>query len=147
LLDYKTPYQLLYDSLPDLKLFKVFGSLCYASNLMSHRSKLDPRARKCCFFGYKSGFKGSVLFDLHSKEIFISRHVIFHDNILPYPSSSHQPSDYFPFDSHPPDSSHVSPESTFVDFPIESPQISSSPPNVDTPIQPLFYLGFSGVKH
>jgi len=99
LLGHKTPYQLLYDSLPDIKLFKVFCSLCYASTIMSHRSKHDPRARKCCFLCYKSGFKGSVLFDLHSREIFISRNVIFHDHILPYPSSSKKNLEYFPSSS------------------------------------------------
>ena len=128
LLGHKTHYQLLYDSLPDLKLFKVFGSLCYASNLLSHRSKLDPRARKCCFLGYKSGFKGFVLFDLHSREIFISRNVVFHDHILPYPSSSEKNLEYFPF-SHlqSSDSSHV---------PLESSSSPSPFPSVDSPIGP-----------
>jgi hypothetical protein len=50
-----SPYQLLYDSIPDINVFKVFGSLCYASTLQSHRTKLDFRARKCVFLGYKSG--------------------------------------------------------------------------------------------
>ena len=37
--------------------------------------------------GYKSGYGGFVLFYLRSREIFISRHVTFHENVLPYPKN------------------------------------------------------------
>ena len=82
---------------------------------------------------FKSGFKGSVLFDLHSREIFISRNVIFHDHILPYPSSSKKNLEYFPSSSpQSSDSSIVSPDTpspSFVDIPIES-SSSKSPPQL-----------------
>jgi hypothetical protein len=49
--------------------------------------------RKCIFLGYRQGVKGIVLYDLHSKEILISRHVVHHDHILPYkPCTSTTPS-------------------------------------------------------
>jgi hypothetical protein len=83
----KSPYQLLHNKLPDIESFKVFGSLCFSSTLQSHRTKLCPRARKSVFLGYSVGFKGSVLLDLHSREIYISRNVIYHEHILPYPSN------------------------------------------------------------
>jgi hypothetical protein len=83
----KSPYQLLHDKLPDIDSFKVFGSLCYSSILQAQRSKLLARARKSVFLGYSVGFKGSVLLDIHSREIHISRHVQFHEHILPYPAN------------------------------------------------------------
>jgi hypothetical protein len=83
-----SPYQKLFDKIPDLTTFKVFGSLCYASTLLAHRTKLDSRARKCVFLGFPNDYKGCVLLDLNSREIFISRHVTFHEHILPYPLSS-----------------------------------------------------------
>jgi hypothetical protein len=88
LLQSKSPYQLLYNKPPDLHELKVFGSLCYASTLHVHRTKLDPRARKCVFLGYKSGMKGVVLLDLNDKKVFVSRNVIHHDHILPYQSTN-----------------------------------------------------------
>jgi len=94
----QSPYHVLFHKLPDIQLFKVFGCLYFASTLQSHRSKLQPRGRKSLFLGYKSGYKGYHLFDLSTREIFVSRHVTFHENILPYnfTTSSTTPSwDYF----------------------------------------------------
>jgi hypothetical protein len=84
LLNNHSPYFLLYNELPNLHELKVFGSLVYASTLTAHRTKLQSRAKKSVFLGYIPGIKGYVLYDLHTREIFVSRNVIFHENILPY---------------------------------------------------------------
>lgn len=98
----KSPYQLLYNKVSDIDSFKVFGSLCYSTSLHSHITKLAARARKFVFLGYSIGFKGFVMLDIHTREIHISRHVSFHEHILPYPSSSSSITtdwDYFPSDA------------------------------------------------
>jgi len=85
-----TPYEIFLQKPPTFLDLKVFGCLSFASTLLQKRDKLDPRARKCVFFlGYKFETKGYVVFDLHTRNIFISRHVIFHEHIFPY---SHNPS-------------------------------------------------------
>jgi hypothetical protein len=81
---HKSPYQILYASLPDINFLKVFGSLCFATTLKANRHKLDSRSRKCINLGFKSGVKGHILFDLQSKEMFLSRDVIFFETIFPY---------------------------------------------------------------
>jgi hypothetical protein len=87
LLQGQSPYYRLYHKLPDINTFKVFGCLCHASSLQSHRTKLQARARKTVFLGYKSGYKGFLLLDIHTREVFVSRHVVFHEHYLPYPSN------------------------------------------------------------
>jgi hypothetical protein len=84
----QSPFQVLYNKLPDVTSFKVFGCLCYASSLQAHRTKLQSRSRKSVFLGYQSGYKGFNLLDMHTRDIFVSRHVIFHEHILPYPTTS-----------------------------------------------------------
>lgn len=48
LLQNQSPYQLLHDN---MSVFKVFGSLWYASNIQSNRTKLDPKGIKVVFLG------------------------------------------------------------------------------------------------
>jgi hypothetical protein len=80
----KSPYQVLHNALPDFSTLKVFGSLCFASTLKANRLKLDSRSRKCIYLGSKAGVKGHILFDLHNKELFLSRDVIFFEHLFPY---------------------------------------------------------------
>jgi hypothetical protein len=85
------PYHKLHNTLPDLSFLRIFGCLCYVSTVDVHRLKLDHRARKCVFLGYKPGTKGYVALDLHSFEIVVSRNVQFEELIFPYSSQSSPP--------------------------------------------------------
>lgn len=78
----KTPYQVLHGATADINQLKVLGPLCYVSTLANHRGKLDSRAKKCVFLGYKFEMKGYVAYDCNSREILISRHV-FYEHVFP----------------------------------------------------------------
>jgi len=84
---------LVYSTKSDFSNLKVFCCLAYTSSANTRRTKLDSRSLKCVFLGYKSGTKGYVLYDRLSKSIFMTRNVIFHENIFPYSFSL--PSDNF----------------------------------------------------
>ncbi|RDX62825.1 hypothetical protein CR513_58805, partial [Mucuna pruriens] len=63
-------HSLLCNTARDFSHLKVFGSL------------------KCIYIGHKDGVKGFILFNLHTKENFISRHVLFYENIPLFPKPS-----------------------------------------------------------
>lgn len=84
LIENRTPYELLYKKLVDYESLKVFGCLAFASTLSAHRSKFQPRARICVFLGYPIGMKAYKLYDLSNKQIFISRDVVFREDIFPF---------------------------------------------------------------
>ncbi|KAK4397721.1 Retrovirus-related Pol polyprotein from transposon RE1 [Sesamum angolense] len=52
LLQWKTPYEILYKKIPSLTHLRTFGYLCFATNVLPHKDKFDYRASKCVFIGY-----------------------------------------------------------------------------------------------
>ncbi|GAU28547.1 hypothetical protein TSUD_268860 [Trifolium subterraneum] len=95
-LSQKSPFQILHNALPDIASLKVFGCLCFATTLQHNRKKLDSRSKKCVYLGSKLGVKGHILFDLKSKELFLSRDVVFFEHIFPYKTSNEKSNDCVP---------------------------------------------------
>ena len=57
-LDDKTPHELWSGKKPSIQHLRVFGCDAYVHVLKENRSKLDKKAEKCFFIGYKDGVKG-----------------------------------------------------------------------------------------
>ncbi|KAL0454835.1 UNVERIFIED_CONTAM: Retrovirus-related Pol polyprotein from transposon RE1 [Sesamum latifolium] len=87
LLQWKTPYEILYQKPPTLTHLRTFGCLCYATNVLPHKDKFDPRASKCVLIGYSSVHKGYELDHLGNHTFFTSRDVQFHETIFPFTST------------------------------------------------------------
>lgn len=92
LLGHKTPYEQLYNKIPDYASLRVFGCLVFASTLSAHRTKFASKAKPSVFMGYPPGMKGYNLDDLHTKQFFISRDVIFYETIFLFHFIPYDPS-------------------------------------------------------
>lgn len=82
-LQWKTPFEILYKKVPNLSQMSVFGCLGYATNTNYH-DKFSPKAVPSVFFGYSSTQKLYILFNLTTKSLFINRDVIFSWNNIPF---------------------------------------------------------------
>jgi hypothetical protein len=63
MLDEKIPHEVWTGKKPSLKHFRVFGFDAYVHVPKENRSKLDNKAEKCIFVGYKYGIKGYKLWN------------------------------------------------------------------------------------
>ncbi|RDX74970.1 hypothetical protein CR513_45209, partial [Mucuna pruriens] len=84
----KSPISVLYNKLPNLPHLQVFGSQCYTCTLVANKKKFHSHARKCLFLGYEGGVKRLLLFDLHNRELFLSKKVVFHETNFLSPKST-----------------------------------------------------------
>lgn len=75
-LTFQTPFEVLYDNIPDYSTIMVYRSLMFSCTPKPNRTKLDHMSRKCICLGNKEGVKGYILYDIQSKLIFISRYII-----------------------------------------------------------------------
>lgn len=79
----KSPYELLLGKIPSLTHLKVIGCLCFATNLTGH-DKFAPRAMRSVLLGNVAHQKGYKLLDLENRVFFISRDVVFYEDIFPF---------------------------------------------------------------
>ncbi|KAJ9567521.1 hypothetical protein OSB04_003487 [Centaurea solstitialis] len=78
-LEKKTPMEVWSGSPADYTDLKIFGCPAYAR---VDNGKLEPRAIKCNFLGYKDGVKGFRLWCPETKKILISRDVTFDESSM-----------------------------------------------------------------
>ncbi|MCI17949.1 retrovirus-related pol polyprotein from transposon TNT 1-94, partial [Trifolium medium] len=98
----------------------------------NHRTKFDSRARKAVYLGHKQGVKGAVLLDLNTKSIFVSRHVTYHEHILPY--QNHNPPFQWSYHSiHPTPNTDTPPTPIIDDDFLVTTQCHPSHSNIDVP--------------
>lgn len=139
-----TPYERLHNSPPDYHSLRVFGCVCFVLLQPHERTKLEPRARMCCFLGYGIEHKGYRCWDPLSRRLRVSRHVVFWEHKMFSSLSSFQvsPSSAPPYISDPTidlfpedvDVPGVSPDDTIHDtppmttYPLESSSADPAPP-------------------
>jgi hypothetical protein len=78
-LDDKTPQEVWTGKKPSLTHLKVFGYDAYVHVPKENKSKLDKKAEKCIFIGYKDGLKGYKLWNPETKKVVYSRDVVFRE--------------------------------------------------------------------
>ncbi|XP_074336327.1 uncharacterized protein LOC141673476 [Apium graveolens] len=130
----KTPYHVLFSKAPLYDHLKVFGSLCYATNTQPHKDKFSNRAHKCIFLGYLFAQKSYKVMDLETKKVFISRDVIFCEQIFPFRTmqKSAVPSHLF---NNNPSCIHIDPFCDTIVVPVDqSPPTANMSPLSDTSI-------------
>lgn len=67
ILEWKTPFIYLHKKESSYSNLKIFGCLCFATNVIPHKNKFAPRAIMCCFIGYNPGQKAYKLYDPEAK--------------------------------------------------------------------------------
>ncbi|PHU23316.1 hypothetical protein BC332_08423 [Capsicum chinense] len=77
----QSPYAFLNLKVPSLDHLKIFGYLCYATNLVPS-DKFDLRAKAAVMIGYSTTQKGYKLLDCATKKFFVSRDIVFKEHIF-----------------------------------------------------------------
>ncbi|GKD00950.1 retrovirus-related pol polyprotein from transposon TNT 1-94 [Tanacetum coccineum] len=83
-LHWKSLYESLYNKTPIYDPLRVIGCLCYAAVTKPNKDKFDNTGVKCVLLGYPQNQKGYKLYDLNTKEIFLSRDVVFDETVFPF---------------------------------------------------------------
>ncbi|MCO5610714.1 hypothetical protein L7F22_064955 [Adiantum nelumboides] len=73
----KTPEEVWSGKKPNLSYLKFFGCVCYMHVPRELRGKMDARAKKCIFIEYSLEKKGYRCFNPNTKQLQVSRDVVF----------------------------------------------------------------------
>ncbi|KAA0047306.1 Retrovirus-related Pol polyprotein from transposon TNT 1-94 [Cucumis melo var. makuwa] len=77
-----SPFEKLYGTPPNYSNLKTFGCACFVLLHPHEHTKLEPRARLCCFLGYGTEHKGFRCWDPLSNRLRLSRHITFWEHTM-----------------------------------------------------------------
>nr|GFB09778.1 hypothetical protein [Tanacetum cinerariifolium] len=87
----KTPYHIINDRKPSVKLFHIFGSICYIVKDGKNLDKIKEKGDECIFVGYPNQSRAYRVFNKRTRVIMESIHVNFDE--LPHMASDQLSSD------------------------------------------------------
>jgi hypothetical protein len=81
---HQTPLERLYQIKPGYSLLQIFGCACWPNLLPYNQRKLEFCSKECVFLGYSNMHKGFKFLDVSTYRIYISRDVVFDENIFSF---------------------------------------------------------------
>ena len=117
---------------PDLAHLRVWGCVAYAQVPKETRRKLDANARRCMFIGYALTCKQYRLYDPVSKQLIISRDVVFSEKEAYHVRTAGERGEkilhYIPASIEPVEIQDIQPASQVSSRQVETPPPAISPP-------------------
>nr|ABA95721.1 retrotransposon protein, putative, Ty1-copia subclass [Oryza sativa Japonica Group] len=83
IIHYDTPAY-LFEEQPDYNALRTFGCACWPNLRPYNTHKLAFRSKQCVFLGYSPLHKGFKCLEVNSGRVYISRDVVFDENIFPF---------------------------------------------------------------
>lgn len=83
-ISYQTPLERLFHTKPEYSSLRIFGCACWPNLRPYNQHKLQFRSKECVFLGYSSLHKGFKCLDITTGRVYISRDVIFDEEIFPF---------------------------------------------------------------
>lgn len=80
-LDYKTPFEALFGFKPAVSHLRLFRCKAFAHVPKEKKKELDSKAINCTFIGCCSEYKAYKIFDPSTHKVFVSRDVVFHEQV------------------------------------------------------------------
>jgi hypothetical protein len=83
-IDLQSPAERLLHITPNYDAVRIFGCACWPNLRPYNKRKLAFRSQRCVFLGYSPMHKGVKCLDVSTGRVYISRDVIFDENIFPF---------------------------------------------------------------
>jgi hypothetical protein len=83
-IDNLKPLERLHNQKPNYSALHIFGCACWSYLHPYNSHKLQFRSKQCVFLGYSDLHKGYKCLNVSSARIYISRDVIFDEEVFPF---------------------------------------------------------------
>jgi histone deacetylase 1/2 len=85
-LKFATPTEKLLNITPNYQSLRIFVCACWPNLRPYNKRKLSFRSKQCVFIGYSPIHKGLKCLDVTTGRVYISRDVVFDENVFPFAS-------------------------------------------------------------